>query len=29
MDRFNAESLGISITIYGTYMRMLAYNANA
>jgi len=29
MDRFNAESLGISITIYGTYVRMLAYNANA
>ena len=29
MDRFNAESLGISVTIYGTYVRMLAYNANA
>lgn len=26
MDRFNAESLGISVTIYGTYVRMLAYN---
>ena len=24
-----AESLGISVTIYGTYVRMLAYNANA
>lgn len=29
MDRFNAESLGVSITIYGTYVRMLAYNADA
>lgn len=29
MDRFNAESLGISVIIYGTYVRMLAYNANA
>ena len=26
MDRFNEESLGVSITIYGTYMRYLAYN---
>ena len=25
MDRFNEESLGVSITIYGTYMRFLAY----
>ena len=29
MDRFNAESLGISVIIYGTYVRMLAYNADA
>ena len=29
MDRFNAESLGISVVIYGTYVRMLAYNADA
>lgn len=29
MDRFNAESLGVSISIYGTYVRMLAYNADA
>ena len=28
MDRFNSESLGISIIIYGTYARLLAYNAN-
>ena len=26
MDRFNAESLGVSVTIYGTYMRFLAYS---
>tara|TARA_X000001036_G_scaffold30391_1_gene24994 strand:- start:1530 stop:3293 length:1764 start_codon:yes stop_codon:yes gene_type:complete len=26
MDRFNEESLGVSITIYGTYMRFLAYS---
>lgn len=29
MDRFNAESLGVSISIYSTYVRMLAYNADA
>jgi hypothetical protein len=29
MDRFNAESLGVSVSIYGTYVRMLAYNADA
>lgn len=26
MDRFNAESLDVSVTIYGTYMRFLAYS---
>ncbi|MGB1588295.1 MAG: M20/M25/M40 family metallo-hydrolase [Poseidonia sp.] len=26
MDRFNEESLGVSVTIYGTYMRFLAYS---
>ena len=26
MERFNEESLGVSITIYGTYMRFLAYS---
>ncbi|MBT5594797.1 MAG: M20/M25/M40 family metallo-hydrolase, partial [Euryarchaeota archaeon] len=26
MDRFNEESLAISTTIYGTYMRLLAYD---
>ena len=26
MERFNEESLGISVTIYGTYMRFLAYS---
>ena len=26
MDRFNADSLHVSVTIYGTYARMLAYN---
>jgi len=26
MDRFNEESLGVSVTIYGTYMRLLAYD---
>ncbi|MEK9730436.1 MAG: M20/M25/M40 family metallo-hydrolase [Candidatus Poseidoniales archaeon] len=26
LDRFNEESLGVSVTIYGTYMRYLAYN---
>jgi hypothetical protein len=29
MDRFNPESLGVSVTIYGTYVRLLAYNADA
>ena len=29
MDRFNQESLAISTTIYGTYMRLLAYDLNA
>ncbi|DAC47353.1 MAG TPA: M28 family peptidase [Candidatus Poseidoniales archaeon] len=28
MDRFNSESLGISVIIYGTYVRLLAYNAD-
>ncbi|MFQ3317600.1 MAG: hypothetical protein ACI8T6_001035 [Candidatus Poseidoniaceae archaeon] len=28
MDRFNPESLGVSVTIYGTYVRLLAYNAD-
>jgi hypothetical protein len=27
LDRFNEESLGVSVTIYGTYMRFLAYSA--
>ena len=26
MDRFNEESLAVSTTIYGTYMRLLAYD---
>lgn len=26
MERFNEESLGVSVTIYGTYMRFLAYS---
>jgi len=26
MDRFNEESLGVSVTIYGTYMHFLAYS---
>ena len=26
MDRFNEESLAISTTVYGTYMRLLAYD---
>ncbi|MBH34768.1 MAG: hypothetical protein CMB74_04885 [Euryarchaeota archaeon] len=26
MDRFNEESLDVSVTIYGTYMRFLAYS---
>ena len=26
MSRFNEESLGISATIYGNYMKFLAYN---
>jgi hypothetical protein len=29
MDRFNEESLHVSGTIYGTYMRLLAYDMNA
>jgi hypothetical protein len=29
MSRFNEESLAISGTIYGTYMRLLAYDLNA
>ena len=29
MDRFNEESLAISTTIYGTYMRLLAYDLDA
>ena len=29
MDRFNEESLHVSGTIYGTYMRLLAYDLNA
>ena len=28
MDRFNEESLAVSTTIYGTYMRLLAYNSD-
>jgi len=28
MDRFNEESLAVSTTIYGTYMRLLAYDSN-
>ena len=28
MDRFNEESLGVSVTVYGTYMRFLAYSDN-
>ena len=28
MDRFNEESLAVSTTIYGTYMRLLAYDLN-
>ena len=26
LDRFNEESLGVSVTIYGTFMRFLAYS---
>jgi hypothetical protein len=26
MERFNEESLGVSVTIYGTYLRALAYD---
>ena len=26
MDRFNEESLGVSVTVYGTFMRFLAYS---
>ena len=26
MERFNEESLSVSVTIYGTYMRFLAYS---
>ena len=26
MERFNEESLGVSVTVYGTYMRFLAYS---
>lgn len=29
MDRFNEESLAVSTTIYGTYMRLLAYDLSA
>lgn len=29
MDRFNEESLAVSTTIYGTYMRLLAYDISA
>ncbi len=29
MSRFNEESLGISVTIYGNYMKYLAYNPDA
>ncbi|HIF46651.1 MAG TPA: M20/M25/M40 family metallo-hydrolase [Candidatus Poseidoniales archaeon] len=29
MSRFNEESLGLSITIYGTYVNYLAYSINA
>ena len=28
MDRFNEESLGISVTIYGNYLKYLAWNAD-
>ena len=28
MERFNEESLGVSVTVYGTYMRFLAYSDN-
>jgi hypothetical protein len=28
MNRFNEESLGISVTIYGNYMKFLAWNAD-
>ena len=28
MNRFNEESLGISVTIYGNYMKYLAWNAD-
>ncbi|MDP6234993.1 MAG: M20/M25/M40 family metallo-hydrolase [Candidatus Poseidoniaceae archaeon] len=28
MDRFNEESLAVSSTIYGTYMRLLAFNSD-
>ena len=29
MDRFNEESLGISITIYSNYVKYLAWNSEA
>ena len=29
MDRFNEESLDVSTTVYGTYMRLLAYDLDA
>ena len=29
MSRFNEESLGISVTIYGNYVKYLAWNADA
>jgi len=29
MDRFNEESLGISVTIYGNYVKYLAYTSNS
>jgi hypothetical protein len=29
MERFNEESLGVSVVIYGTYLRALAYNPNS
>jgi hypothetical protein len=29
MDRFNEESLSVSSTVYGTYIRLLAYDLDA
>jgi hypothetical protein len=29
MERFNEESLGVSVTIYGTYLSALAYNLDS